>query len=305
MKHAAFEIVIDPQSGSTFTEQIRQQLIWLITSGDLKSGQSLPSVRRLAEDLSINIHTARSAYLKLEEDGFVQVRHGRKAIILPYHAQQLAGIASQEHSHTIGVILPSMANPFYHALIQGVDEIARQNRSMIFICNSNDNQDQAFQSLAQLAAKHVDGILLASHSLPGRDWHLPRVEGSKPPALPIVTVDWPEAGGYSILFDYEKAGYTATRQLLEHGHRRIGLITSERKLPNVEPVKRGYVRAMQCNQPGSNRNRVGLSRLKDSCCRPVLLAGKRCSPFAPHPPLSLPSQIPSPWVSRRRPKQQE
>ena len=245
MKYTTFKFSINPKSGVTLAEQIRQQLIWLITSGQLIPDQPLPSIRRLADQLAVNLHTVRYAYQKLEEDGVIKIHPGKRAFVLPYDAQQLSMIANQQRSHTIGVILPSTGNPFYQEFIQGVDEIARQDQTLIFICNSNDDQEEAFRYLAQLSAKHVDGILLASHNITTRTPSQTREAEGEPIGLPIVTVDWPGAEGYSVVFDYDNAGYQATQHLLEHGHQRIGLITYDKEVANVQPVNRGYEKALQ------------------------------------------------------------
>jgi GntR family transcriptional regulator len=57
--------------------QIKQQ----IRLGTLKPGDELPSVRELAHILCINMHTVRSAYLKLEEHQLIKLRPGRRAVI--------------------------------------------------------------------------------------------------------------------------------------------------------------------------------------------------------------------------------
>jgi GntR family transcriptional regulator len=57
--------------------QIREQ----VRSGRLKPGDELPSVRELADSLNINMHTVRSAYLKLRDQGLINLRLGRRAII--------------------------------------------------------------------------------------------------------------------------------------------------------------------------------------------------------------------------------
>ena len=57
--------------------QIREQ----VANGTLKPGAQLPSVRELAESLGINLHTVRSAYLKLRDQGIIELRLGRKARI--------------------------------------------------------------------------------------------------------------------------------------------------------------------------------------------------------------------------------
>ena len=55
--------------------QIKEQ----VSNGTLKSGDELPSVRELANSLGINMHTVRSAYLKLRDQGIVNLRLGRRA----------------------------------------------------------------------------------------------------------------------------------------------------------------------------------------------------------------------------------
>jgi DNA-binding LacI/PurR family transcriptional regulator len=157
----------------------------------------------------------------------------------------LAQIASATRSHTVGVIIPSLSNPFYHAFLQGVEATANQNQSMLFMCVTHDDPGNARRYYAQLAAKNVDGILLASQD----DSSFIPSEGilgeSSSHAIPLVTVDWPASPGYRISLDLENAGYQATRHLLEHGHRRVGLITFILDLPNVRPVNQGYQRALQ------------------------------------------------------------
>jgi GntR family transcriptional regulator len=57
--------------------QVREQ----VRCGGLKPGDELPSVRELADSLGINMHTVRSAYLKLREQGIINLRLGRRATI--------------------------------------------------------------------------------------------------------------------------------------------------------------------------------------------------------------------------------
>ena len=61
--------------------QIREQ----VRDGRLKPGDELPSVRELADSLKINMHTVRSAYLKLRDQGIINLRLGRRATIAKSH----------------------------------------------------------------------------------------------------------------------------------------------------------------------------------------------------------------------------
>jgi GntR family transcriptional regulator len=57
--------------------QVREQ----VGSGALNPGDELPSVRELAQSMGINLHTVRGAYLKLRDQGIIELRLGRKARI--------------------------------------------------------------------------------------------------------------------------------------------------------------------------------------------------------------------------------
>jgi LacI family transcriptional regulator, repressor for deo operon, udp, cdd, tsx, nupC, and nupG len=232
------------ESDIPLAQQLRRQLLWLITTGALSPGERLPPVRDLAGRLGINLHTVRAAYRKLEDGGLVVTRQGRGTYVLPLDSRRLAQIAATFSTHTVGVIIPSMANPFYHAFLQGVEEVASADGTLVFVCNTHDVPSKAASYYAQMAAVQVDGIIIASHDTaelaPGAEDG--REVGWAP--MPAVTVDWPECTGPSVTLDLQDAGYQASRHLLEHGHRRVGLITVAGDASNVRPVEAGYRRAL-------------------------------------------------------------
>jgi DNA-binding LacI/PurR family transcriptional regulator len=186
------------------------------------------------------MHTVRNAYRKLEADGLAITRQGQGTRVLRYNPQRMARATDQGLSHTIGVIMPSLTNPFYHQFFQGVEAVASKDRSMLFLCVTHDDPGLAQRTYAQLAAKNVDGVLLVSQD---DSPFLPAEAGQM--SLPLVAVDWPVSCGYAVSLDLESAGYLGTRHLLEHGHRRVGLITFAAGLANVSPVTQGYRRALQ------------------------------------------------------------
>lgn len=63
--------------------QIAQQLVEGIASGALQPGDPLPSVRSLASDLRIKLHTVNKAYQSLKKEGFLQVHRNKGIIITP------------------------------------------------------------------------------------------------------------------------------------------------------------------------------------------------------------------------------
>lgn len=67
---------IDPRSPVPIYAQIASRLRVAVASGELKSGDPLPSVRALATQLRINPATVSQAYRELERDGSVEMRQG-------------------------------------------------------------------------------------------------------------------------------------------------------------------------------------------------------------------------------------
>ena len=62
-------------------EQIKQRIIEGIARGELAFGEELPSVRTLAADLGVNMHTVAKAYGQLKEKGFLSVHRSRGVVI--------------------------------------------------------------------------------------------------------------------------------------------------------------------------------------------------------------------------------
>ena len=74
-------IKIDLQSDEALYIQLRNQIILGIATSTLHEGDVLPSVRQLAEDIGINMHTVNKAYSVLRQEGFVTIDRRRGAIV--------------------------------------------------------------------------------------------------------------------------------------------------------------------------------------------------------------------------------
>ncbi|MDD2959220.1 MAG: GntR family transcriptional regulator [Lachnospiraceae bacterium] len=74
-------IEIDFQSDEAIYLQLRNQIILGIATAVIHEGDTLPSVRQLADDIGINMHTVNKAYSVLRQEGFVSIDRRRGAII--------------------------------------------------------------------------------------------------------------------------------------------------------------------------------------------------------------------------------
>ncbi|HLA06649.1 MAG TPA: substrate-binding domain-containing protein [Anaerolineales bacterium] len=233
---------IDPQSNLPIFAQLRQQITWLIASGDLKPDDRLPTIRELADQLSVNMHTIRQAYHSLEDDGLVETRPSRGTRVKSFDLNKLFTTESASPSHTIGILVPNMYS-FYDPFLDGVEEIARHSGYMIIVCFTRDNEELTRQTAQQLVAKNVDGIVAASPVAGVFERHLPTPSDGPP----IVYVDAPQFPTHTILLDLENAGFLAAEHLIKHGHRRIGMITAPLTWPNFYDSYKGYTRALHAS----------------------------------------------------------
>lgn len=74
-------IEIDFNSDEAIYVQLRNQIILGIATSRLREGDSLPSVRQLAEEIGINMHTVNKAYTVLKQEGLIQLDRRRGAVV--------------------------------------------------------------------------------------------------------------------------------------------------------------------------------------------------------------------------------
>lgn len=74
-------IQIDFESDNPIYMQLREQLIEGIAKGEIEAGEVLPSVRQLAEDIGINLHTVNKTYNILKAEGYVTIDRRKGAVV--------------------------------------------------------------------------------------------------------------------------------------------------------------------------------------------------------------------------------
>lgn len=72
---------IDFNSSEAIYMQLRNQIIIGIAQNTIKDGESLPSVRQLADELGVNMHTVNKAYALLRNDGYLKLDRRKGAVV--------------------------------------------------------------------------------------------------------------------------------------------------------------------------------------------------------------------------------
>lgn len=72
---------IDFESDEAIYIQLRNQIIMGIATDRIREGDSLPSVRQLADTIGINMHTVNKAYSVLKQEGFIRLDRRKGAVI--------------------------------------------------------------------------------------------------------------------------------------------------------------------------------------------------------------------------------
>ena len=93
-------ITIDDSNGIPIWLQLRNRLIYLITSGHYHTGDKLPTMREMAVELGINYNTESKVYQDIERDGYIVSRRGRGTFVSDSYLQSQDAADNQAESLT-------------------------------------------------------------------------------------------------------------------------------------------------------------------------------------------------------------
>ena len=160
---------------------------------------------------------------------------------LGYTPNGIARGLVNKQTHTIGLIIPDINNPFFPMVVRGIEEVVQKHGYSIFLCNSDYDSQRERHYLSLLAEKRVDGIIL----MPGGEQQ--NQEAANTSGVPMVYVcrEFFEAEKSFVVIDDERGGFLATRHLIEQGYESIGFIGSTNQASATGARFRGYQLAFE------------------------------------------------------------
>jgi len=139
---------------------------------------------------------------------------------------------------TIGLVVESIADPFFAALIEAVEDAGSDQGRSVLVASTHGDQDRASRVLGELLRRRVSGLLVVPTA--GDHSWLADVT----PAL--VCVDRPASGVEAdvVRIDDEEAAYLGVSHLIAHGHRRIAYVGDYANVVTSAERLAGYRKAL-------------------------------------------------------------
>ena len=183
------------------------------------------TIKDIAEETGVSYATVSRALNN--KDG---VKPGTREKILAvalargYTPNGLARGLVRKQTHSIGLIIPDISNPFFPQVARGVEDGAKEKGYSVFLCNTNYESAQEARYLQLLIEKRVDGIILAS-GFQASGAINPLSMGS----IPIVSLctRFENVKNSFVVIDNERGGFIATKHLIEQGYPTVGYIGTQ------------------------------------------------------------------------------
>jgi LacI family transcriptional regulator len=168
----------------------------------------------------------------------------KKSEELDYQPNELAKSLKSGKSHTIGLIVADISNPFFANIARTIEDEAKKNNYTVIFGSSDESLDKSWDLINVLIAKQVDGFIIAPTENSEKQIHY---LGSQ--NIPFVLIDryFPDIHTNYVTTDNYQASYNAILHLINTGHKKIAMIAYKNNLVHMEERKRGYTEALKHN----------------------------------------------------------
>lgn len=151
-----------------------------------------------------------------------------------------ASIRPGGRTGVVGVIIEDIANPFYAALVRGIEDVLGPTGALLVSASSEGDASRHDQLMEGLLQRQVDGLVVVPPRRQGKSW------ARTPTMPPVVLVDRAGPGQATdvVLADDRRGARWATALLVEHGARRVGLVGDANSIATMAARRRGYREAL-------------------------------------------------------------
>ena len=163
---------------------------------------------------------------------------------LGYQPNHLAKSLRSGKTHTIGLIIADISNPFFANIARVVEDEAKRHGYTVIIGSSDENAEKSRDLLNVLINRQVDGFIIVS-----AEDSQEQIQYLKDKKIPFVLLDryFPAIQSDFVSTNHYKAAYNAGVHLVKNGYKRIGMIAYDSQLFHMQERIRGYVEALTDN----------------------------------------------------------
>jgi LacI family transcriptional regulator len=158
---------------------------------------------------------------------------------LSYIPNLLARSLLTQETAAIGVLIPDVSNPYYAAILRGIEDAVGPSGRTVILCNTDRDPGKQRLYLRALMERRVDGLIIAGGVF-GR-----REIGITGEAFPLVMIGRHPARVPSVRVDNVAAAVMATTHLLDLGHRRIVCLAGPAISLTAADRLKGYRKALE------------------------------------------------------------
>jgi len=160
---------------------------------------------------------------------------------LDYQPDQVARSLRLRKSHTIGLIIPDISNPFFAEIARSIEVKSNECGYSLIVCNTNEDQGKEDHFISNLLSRGLDGLIIAP--VQDSDQHIRELIRKQ---FPFVLIDrcFEHLQTNAVISDNQLAAFRAVSYLVENGHRRIGFVGGRRGLYTIQKRLQGYREAV-------------------------------------------------------------
>lgn len=212
--------------------------------------RKVANIYDVAERAGVSVFTVSAVINKSGQVSSTLKKRVEAAICaLNYRPNLVARSLAKQTTHTIGVVVPDIANPFFPLVIRGAEDMAQEAGYSILLCNSEDKPEKEELYLEILLAKRVDGILLTKTPHPFSASFRRTLASINVPIVLLMRT-FPGLKTDAVVTDDAKGAYELVSHLIRVGHRSIGMVTGPLSVSNAKARWLGFRKALKAHGLG-------------------------------------------------------
>jgi LacI family transcriptional regulator len=212
-----------------------------------RAGQAskAPSIYDVAREARVSVFTVSAV---INKTGRVSATLGRRveAAIdkLNYRPNLLARSLAKQQTHTLGMVVTDIANPFFPAIVRAAEDAAQEAGYSVLLCNSDDKQDKEALYLELLLSKRVDGIILNKTPSALSIAQRRMLAETKAPVVLLMRT-CPGLKTDVVQTDDRQGAIDAISHLARIGHKKIAFVSGPLNVSNARARRQGYRKALE------------------------------------------------------------